>query len=148
MLTNVCIHCKAPQVVKCVIYCVWCLVVAAPPTLIKPSTLMKNFLFEMNNTNLYQEVSSYMHMFTLPYNILSVFGALIWVGNKSKAHGVLHPTAQRKFGFCIYSLFKRIIGSNYYSIKMYNRPSLINLYFDQALLVFVYRILFAFILFN
>ena len=91
------------------IYCVWCLVVAAPPTLIKPSTLMKNFLFEMNNTNLYQEVSSYMHMFTLPYNILSVFGALIWVGNKSKAHGVLHPTAQRKFGFSISSLLERII---------------------------------------
>ena len=102
------------------IYCVWCLVVAVPPTLIKPSTLMKNFLFEMNNTNLYQEVSSYMHMFTLPYNILSVFRALIWVGNKSKAHGVLHPTAQLKFGFSISSLLKRIIGSNYYSIKMYN----------------------------
>ena len=98
------------------IYCVWCLVVAAPPTLIKPSTLMKNFLFEMNNTNLYQEVSSYMHMFTLPYNILSVFRALIWVGNKSKAHGVLNQTEQRKFGFSISSLLKRIIGSNYYSI--------------------------------
>ena len=81
------------------IYCVWCLVVAAPPTLIKPSTLMKNFPFKMNNTNLYQEVSSYMHMFTLPYNILSVFRALIWVGNKSKAHGVLHQTEQSKFGF-------------------------------------------------
>ena len=103
------------------IYCVWCLVVAAPPTLIKPSTLMKNFPFKMNNTNLYQEVSSYMHMFTLPYNILSVFGALIWVGNKSNAHGVLHKKEPRKFGFSISSLLKRIIGSNYYSIKMYNR---------------------------
>ena len=61
-----------------------------------------------------------MHMFTLPYKILSVFGTLIWVGNKSNAHEVLHNKEPRKFGFSISSLLKRIKGSNYYSIKMSN----------------------------
>ena len=95
------------------IYCVWCLVVAAPPTLIKPSTLMKNFLFwDEQHKSLSR--SFFLHMFTLPYNILSVFGALIWVGNKSKAQRVLHKKEPRIFGFSISSLLKRIIWSNYY----------------------------------